>query len=339
VVNVLGIYDVWGDGRPDPAAIRAFIANAYATWNPRPTFVLLVGDGSFDPKRYRPDSPLTFIPPYLADVDPWTSETATDNRYVTVDGDDNLPDILIGRLPVKTLAEAQAVVDKIVRYETQPLPGGWNANVALVADNADSAGDFAAESEFIATHYITVPFVPQRIYYTPPAVTIAAAQQAVLNRWNAGALMIQFTGHSSWQQWAVERLFHLDDLPVLHNDRRWPIVVEMTCFTSAFQRPEPTLDEALVTLNGGGVVAAWGATGLGVGTGHHALAEGFYQAALNTPGNTLGEAALAGKLSLASTHSNLDLLDTFTILGDPATRFDLTIVPWTNHTYLPIVSR
>jgi hypothetical protein len=28
VVNVLGIYDAWGDGRPDPEAIRAFIANA-----------------------------------------------------------------------------------------------------------------------------------------------------------------------------------------------------------------------------------------------------------------------------------------------------------------------
>ena len=27
VVNVLGVYDVWGDGRPDPEAIRAFMGH------------------------------------------------------------------------------------------------------------------------------------------------------------------------------------------------------------------------------------------------------------------------------------------------------------------------
>ena len=51
---------------------------------------------------------------------------------------------LIGRLPVKTLAETQTVVDKIVQYETGPLPGGWNQTVTFVADNTDEAGNFAA---------------------------------------------------------------------------------------------------------------------------------------------------------------------------------------------------
>lgn len=338
VVNVLGIYDAWGDGRLDPQAIRAFIANAYATWNPRPTFVLLVGDGSFDPKGYWSGSTPTFVPPYLADVDPWAGEAAADNRYVAVDGNDALPDMLIGRLPVKTPAEARTVIDKIVRYEKQPLPGGWNADVVLAADDPDGAGDFVAESEFVATQYIAAPFVPQRIYYAPPA-SAESTRLAVLNRWKAGALIVQFTGHSSWQQWAAERLFHLDDLAALHNEPRWPIVVEMTCFTSAFHRPEPTLDEELLTHIGGGAVATWGATGLGVGAGHHELGEGFYQAVFRTPVDTLGEAALAGKLSLAATHWNLDLLDTFTLLGDPALLFNRTVLPWTAHLYLPLVSR
>ncbi len=340
VINVLGIYDEWGDGRPDPEAIRAFIANAYATWQPRPTFILLVGDGSFDPKRYRTDSPPTFIPPFLADVDPWAGETAADNRYVTVDGADDLPDLLIGRLPVKTLAEAQAVVDKIVRYETAPFPGGWNRNMAFVADDTDpKAGDFAAQSEIIATAYVTSPFTPQRIYFTPPATTVTATRQATLNAWNTGALLVQFAGHSSWQQWAQERFFHLDDLPTLHNGRRWPIVVEMTCFTGAFHRPEPTLDEALLTLNSGGAVAAWGATGLGVGTGHAALDDGFFRAALRDSVSTLGQATLAGKLSLAATGQNLDLLNTFVLLGDPALRFNRTIIPWASQIYLPLISK
>jgi len=340
VENPQAIYATFGDGRPDPEAIRAFIANAYTTWQLRPTYVLLVGDGNFDPKRYRADSPPTFIPPYLANVDPWAGETAADNRYVTVDGADDLPDLLIGRLPVKTLTETQTVVDKIMRYETAPFPGGWNRNVTFVADDPDpKAGDFAAQSEIIATTYVTLPFTPQRIYFTPPVTTVTATQQATLNAWNTGALLMQFTGHSSWQQWAEERFFHLDDLPTLRNDRRWPIVVEMTCFTGAFHRPEPTLDEALLTLNGGGAVAAWGATGLGVGTGHMALDDGFFRAALRDSVSTIGQATLAGKLSLAATGQNLDLLNTFVLLGDPALRFNRTIVPWASQIYLPLISK
>ena len=52
VADLQAIYDA-GDGRPTPAAIHAYLQAAYTTWNPRPAYVLLVGDGTFDPKRYR----------------------------------------------------------------------------------------------------------------------------------------------------------------------------------------------------------------------------------------------------------------------------------------------
>jgi len=86
-------------------------------------------------------------------------------------------------------------------------------------------------------------------------------------------------------------------------------------------------------------VAAWGATGLGVGTGHSSLDEGFFRAVFSDTVSTLGQATLAGKLSLAAAGQNLDLLDTFTLLGDPALRLDRTIIPWASQTYLPIVMR
>ncbi len=347
VVNVLGIYDTYGDGRPAPEAIRAFIADAYATWDPHPAYILLVGDGSFDPRRYQPESPPTFIPPYLADVDPWAGETAADDRYACVDGEDALPDLLLGRLPVQTAEEARTVVDKIVRYEADPSPGGWNANVFLVADDADWAGDFAASSEAYATAYVTSPFTVTRRYCVGsafhssdcPAEETGALHAALLGDWNRGALLVQFTGHSSWQQWAAERFFHLDDLLALHNDRRQPVVVEMTCFTGAFQRPEPTLDENLVTLSGGGAVAAWGPTGLGVGPGHAHLSDGFFHAVFADGVGTIGEAALAGKLALVASGLNLDLLDTFILLGDPALRLDQTVVPWAHKVFLPVTLR
>lgn len=333
VVNVLGVYDAYGDGRPDPEAIRRFIADAYATWNPRPTFVLLVGDGSYDPKRYRPESPPTFIPPYLADVDPKAGETGADNRYVCVDGDDNLPDLLLGRLPVKSADEARAVVRKIVDYETNPLPGGWNASVLLVADNPDQAGDFHALSDAAAA-WVTEPFTVTRRYY--PQGTWHAS---LLRDWSQGAFLIQYFGHASWQQWAEEWLFHLDDLPALANGRRYPVLAEMTCLTGAFHRPEPTLDEGLVTLPDAGAVAAWGPTGLSLAAGHHRLSEGFFRAVFSDTVGTVGEAALAGKLNLAAGGPYRDLLDTYVLLGDPALRWNRTLVPWAARVFLPVVQR
>ena len=100
VENLQAIYDA-SDGRPTPDAIHAYLQNAYSTWNPRPAYVLLVGDGTFDPKLYRADSAETFLPPYLADVDPWMGETAADNRYALLDEGspgfgDMLPDLLVG---------------------------------------------------------------------------------------------------------------------------------------------------------------------------------------------------------------------------------------------------
>ncbi len=339
VENTQAIYDTYGEGRVDPDAIRAYLVDAYTTWTPPPTFVLLAGDGTSDPKRYRADSPPTVIPPYLAEVDPWAGETAADNRYAAVDGGDNLPDMLIGRLPVNTFTETHIVVGKIVQYETQLFPGDWNRGVALVADNPDAAGNFTAQSEVLAGTFITAPFTAQRIYFTPPATTVTATQQAIVNQWNAGAGLMMFTGHASMSQWAVERLFHREDVPGLSNALRLPVVVEMTCFTGSFQNPSyATLDELLVRRSGGGAIAAWGATGLGVSTGHAELADGFMRSIYVYGLTALGSAALAGKLKLAANNPfHLDLIDTFTLLGDPATRLSLAAAP--HAIRLPLIRR
>ena len=105
VESLQAIYDAF-DGRPTPDAIHAYLQAAYTTWQPRPAYLLLVGDGTFDSKLYRADSGETLLPPYLADVDPWMGETAADNRYALLDGGvDFLPDLFVGRLPVNTITE------------------------------------------------------------------------------------------------------------------------------------------------------------------------------------------------------------------------------------------
>lgn len=337
VAEIQSIYDSFGDGRPQPEAIRSFLAHAYANWTLPPTYVLLVGDGTADPKGYLDSSSATFIPPYLANVDPWAGETASDNRYVTLEGNDNLPDMLIGRLPVNSLAEAQTVIGKIVQYESNPAEGNWSARTHFVADNTDPAGNFAALSDSLIGDYITPPRQANRLYYQPSSDSVADVQQDLLQRWNAGSSLITFAGHASIHQWGAEKFFHLDDIAALNNVSRLPVILEMTCFTGSFQSPGfPTLDETLLRHPGGGAVAVWGPTGLGVATGHAPLAEGFLDSLMGEDQADLGTAILAGKINLASQHPYYgDLIDTFTLLGDPATRLVSPSASYPH--YLPLV--
>jgi hypothetical protein len=227
-----------------------------------------------------------------------------------------------------------------------PCQAAGNANVLLIADDPDGAGDFIRLSESSAS-WVRDPSRssddtaqdPIRTGAIVPEAEAAAIRSTLLSDWNQGALLIQYAGHSSWHQWAVERFFHLDDLPALRHPRRLPILVEATCFTSAFHRPEPTLDEALILHPKGGAVAAWGPTGLGASAGHHRLSDGFFQAVFSDTVATVGEATLAGKFNLLATPLWNDLADTFVLLGDPALKFHRAIIPWAAQVYLPLVSR
>jgi hypothetical protein len=354
-VNVQAIYDAYGPGRMDPAAIKNFLEHAYTTWNPpAPTYVLLVGDGSYDFKNYSGYNPQTFIPPYLAHVDPWWGDTAADNQFVTLSGGDRLPEMLIGRLAVNTSAEVTTVVDKIIRYETTPVPGDWNARHIFVADDPDYAGDFYADSDQ-GYSQLKEPFVGQRFYYSSNGssqsyiyTNVDTLRTLFLNSFNQGASIATFHGHSSWLQWAMEGVLRYypppytgpNDLTSMNNQYRLPVVLEMTCFTGSFHRPEvATVDESLLNLSGGGAVAVWGSSGLGISTGHVSLQTGFYEAINDQGERNLGAAILAGKMKLNATGFHQDLLDTFTLFGDPALTMNFTITPFSNGVYLPIILR
>jgi hypothetical protein len=108
----------------------------------------------------------------------------------------------------------------------------------------------------------------------------------------------------------------------LDNGERLPVVLSMTCLSSAFQQPSysgTSIDELLLLQPGGGAVAVWGSTGLGVLTGHEGLMRGF-TAALWRGGGTapVGDLVQAGYAELLSGRACCaDAIWTFALLGDP----------------------
>lgn len=336
VEDVLAIYDQYGNGRAAPEAIQSFLDDAYDNW--APTYVLLVGDATTDPKQYLESSSGTWLLPFMAEVDPWIGEVPSDNRYVSVDGNDIIPDMIVGRLPVNSAAETKVVVDKIVNYEQSPAVGSWSRTATFVADNLDPAGDFVDHSETIIEQ-LSEEYIPRRIYYEPAEDEVTETVAQVQQRWNSGSGLLFYNGHSSTHQWGAERFFHLDDVSSLTNGSKLPMVVQLTCLTGSFQRADfETLDEALLRHENGGAVAVWGATGLGVATGHEVLVEGYLSSLFGGDGN-VGTAVLAGKINvMLHAPSNDELVETFTLMGDPAFMLNME---FTNDMtfYLPYVTK
>jgi hypothetical protein len=324
-VDVQDIYDQFNYGIIDPEPIRDFLAYTYSTWeSPAPSFIVLFGDGHYDPKDYLGFGRTSFIPPYLLPVDPWIDETAADNRYVTFVGQDNFPDMMIGRISVNTSTEANAFINKIMAYEQNPNSGSWQQQILTVADNADSGGNFPFLSDYVLDCCLTYPYTADKIYYGVTHTTITGARDAVLTGINAGKLWVNYYGHGSTSGWASESLFTTSSVSALENGAKMPVVLAMTCLEGYFINPQPyannreALGEVVTRADGKGAVASWSPTGHGVASCHIHLSRGFYNSFFTNLEDNLGTATLAGKLTLWNVMPGSDLLDTYTLFGDPA---------------------
>jgi len=332
LVDVQDVYDEFGYGIIGAAPIHEFLAYTYNHWQaPAPSYVVLVGDGHYDPKNHAGFGRTSYIPPYLAPADPWVRETAADNRYVTIAGEDTLPDMMLGRLSVNSRDEASAFVNKIEAYEQNP-PGNWQTQVLAVADNADSGGAFDQLSDALLASCLPGAYSASRVYYGVTHTDAEAARAAIQTGINAGKLLVNYIGHASYWSWANEDLLTTADVSSLSNGTKLPVVVAMTCREGAYQNPGPytstdTGDEALgevvTRAEGRGAVASWSPTGLGVTDGHDSLNRGFYDSLFRDGSDLLGDATAAGKLRLWSSGRNLDLLDTYVLFGDPLTHVPL----------------
>jgi len=351
-VDVQDTYDEFNFGITDPGAIKDFLQYTYYNWtSPAPIYVLLVGDGHFNPKNYNTgiwgfgrDS---FIPPYLVIADPLIGETASDNHFVSIVGDDGLPDMMIGRMSVNNTDQVTALIDKILTYEQTPVEGDWNKQVLALADNTDAAGSFPAMSEGLLSCCLPDNFPAHKIYLGITQSDIDAARAEFIAGFNAGKFIINYIGHGAYSQWAGRddnqslsgHLLKTAEVSGLTNDGKYPVILSMSCFEGMFHFPHlegspyEAMAEVVTKADEKGAIASWSPTGAGLAAGHDILNKGFFNAVFKNGVQTIGEATLKGKLDLWATGSNLDLVDTFMLFGDPA----LTIAIRRYKNFMPLI--
>ena len=320
IIDVQWIYDQFGDGRVDPRAIRDFLQYTYNAWiAPAPSFVLLVGDGTYDPRNFgQAELPtLNYVPPYLSVVDPWIGETAADNKYVTVSGNDDVPDMMLGRIPARSVADVTTFVSKTLAFQQTDPNAAWLKRALFVADDPDSAGNFHALSNDVAQ---TLPTsVTTTTLYYQSGDNVTTFRNDVVNAINTGQLFVNYIGHAGQDVWAEPVLYNGDSIKNLTNSATPSIMLEMTCYTGYYHDPiTQSLAERELLKSDGGAVATWSPTGLGIAYGHDYLNRGFFDAIYNHNVRTIGVATMQGKLDLAASGIAPDLLNTFLLFGDPA---------------------
>lgn len=330
VVKVDDLYDEFSAGIFTPQAIRDFLAYAYHHWqSPAPAYVLLVGDAVIDYRDFTKTGAVNYVPTQLVETAEF-GQTASDNWFAAVSGDDLLPDLHIGRLSVTSAQQAAGVIAKLIAYDETPPSPQWNRAALFVADDDDP--DFTALVDHLAAR-LPFDYTVNKLAaagYPPGDLTADIASQV-----RAGNVLVTYAGHGEffrWGKWNHESSFILSlaDIAALDNAGRLPFVVVANCANGFFAGPQQELAvaEAFQRQPNGGALAIWASSGLGAPAAHRALLTGLYDAIYQNDLLAIGAAATAAKVKLMAQGAYWqELVATYILFGDPYTHLGLAPNP------------
>ena len=324
MVDVQDIYDEFNKGVFSPEAIRAFLRYAYVHWRPpAPSFVVLVGDGTWDYRDILGQGH-NFIPPAVVRTEKW-GLTSSDYPYALVSGDDLLPDLFVGRLPVNTNVELESIIDKIIAYETSPDMGTWRRRALFIGGVGQT---FRDQSENLITEFVPPLFDASRLYVQsahPREDPYFGGTQDLIDALDEGVALVNFMGHGGGAIWSDASLFRFEDVRRLHNRGRLPFVLSFTCFTAAFDEPyHSSLGEEFLKAEDKGAIGWLGSCGLGWILNDYYLAQSMMRSFFRGPSRTMGEIITEAKIDFLSRYyiaaKPYDMVHLYGLLGDPATR-------------------
>ncbi|MCZ7558275.1 MAG: C25 family cysteine peptidase [Bacteroidia bacterium] len=328
VADVNDIYAEFNDGHKHPSAIKAFLRNAYDAWSePRPRFVLLMGDASWDAKFRKASST-------RADYIPTYGNPASDNYFVRFADRsfDPTPFIPIGRIPAETPSDADAVIDKIIEYEALPPQPHDNRYLFSVGGESAFEQDLQLKpiAEALILNYVE-PFClePRRIYKRTLTTVSYDDLDTLIHEVNQGVTWFLFAGHGGTRVIDVG----IERPDIFSNKGKYPFFATISCNTAHFAEPfETGLNERFVLAKEHGSIASFGTAGLGIINYGYIMSRAMFRAMTDSGVRTFGELVHKGKLGLIAHYGPGDIntihsADQHCLLGDPATRVPLARGP------------
>ena len=200
-------------------------------------YLLLFGNGSYDNRLIGSNTDALSYPHLLT----WQSETSnndetsltsddffavlgddSDTRYD--DGDDadmNDMSIAVGRMIVKSVAEARTAVNKLIKYVEKPAYGSWRNQVLMVADDENDGVHMTQSKDMITLarknggenmvyNYVFIDAF--NAVSEGGARTYPEARNKMFTALREGALWWNYIGHASTQNWTGEGLMMRSDV-------------------------------------------------------------------------------------------------------------------------------
>jgi hypothetical protein len=283
--------------------IRAFILNAWNTWDPRPEYLLLVGSGYYIPAFCRGQG---------------EDRLYTDNMFADMTGDYRA-ELAYGRLPCNSPEQCSVMVAKTLAYERTPYLSDtlwFRRGTAVVADSGDSDGWlYCADARFFAGLAGAAGYVGIDSLFS----SRGANQDDVVRSIDSGTSFVLYRGTAGANWWLP---FMVNPVQTT-NGLRLPIICSFTCQTEALNRYDSMVGETWLRVgtpqNLKGAVAFLGNThnASHVAAPRSAVTRSFFEGAFSESLWHMGKLALRAKDSIfAGFHDSLEYFG-FNLLGDP----------------------
>lgn len=239
VVDVEDIYSAYGYGMKTPEAIKTYLKKAKRKGV---THVQLVGAASYDYQDYLGLGSISFIPSIYTFTRPINNYTPCDSCLVA--DENGIPQMAIGRWPVRTIEGLEAIIDKTLSWKSS---GQSSAHTALfIADSKEPDADFAGQMEPLAQQYKAASWIDvSRVYMDEyissaggdQAQAVAVARRDIIDSLNSGVSLISYSGHSSPTKWSRKRLLQQSDSDAITNTGMTALALPLACYTNYADSP------------------------------------------------------------------------------------------------------
>lgn len=359
-IAMLGdVEDEFNDGLPGPLAVRRFLSWVMSTapgegWaDPKPAFVMLLGDASYDYKGGTAQG--NFVPTQiLFRDDPSIGYYASDNLMAAAVGSDSQPDLVIARVPARSDAEANTMLQKILNVQQSPPTGTWRRNAILIADRGKRDGtgsiDLGEVENFelmgnTAEGYMKLPpHTRQKFYYYTTYCTkvvpeicdpaaINADIKSAMNAADGSAAVVQTGAHGNFDVWSDDAFWDdrssnpLPDTNALGNGGKLPWLIAHGCLTGGFHTTASTaLGENWIKKSGGGAHAVFAPSSLTFTFLGVDVADSLFNALYGpTKERTIGVPVM-NAISRMCGQGSTEACQGYVLLGDPAADLALPTV-------------
>ncbi len=308
LVSVTDIYDEFNWGIKSPLAIKEFLKYVYFNWNQahKLKYVLFLGDANYD---YKSNSTVftDFVPTFFYQTFKFGA-SATDYPYSLLSGDDLIPDVFVGRVPVMSASDVSLYIDKLIEYEQNAPVGQWRNQALFISGNDAATFEFGQKQRPVfrsqnsrimqvlfpkthSAHRLNTVRDPN-LDYDPNF----GGTTDLIEYFDDGVYYINFLGHGGGAIWADVNLFNLRDVDRLNNKGMYPFITSMTCFTGAFDNPgNMGLAQKLLLAKEKGAIGLLASSGLGWIDNDFAMLWAVDQFLFN-PQFRVGEAIALGKI-------------------------------------------